>query len=50
MITKKWRVERTFARLGNFKRPVVRRERPAMMCEAICILACTVICLRELLK
>ena len=43
-------MERTFAWLGNFKRPVVRRERPAMMYEAFCILVCTIICLKELLK
>jgi len=43
-------VERTFAWLGNFKRPVVRWERLAMMYEALCILACIIICLRELLK
>jgi len=43
-------VERTFAWLGNFRRPVVRRERPAMMYEAFYILACIIICLRELLK
>jgi len=47
---KRWRVERTFARLDNFKRPVVRWERLAMMYEAFCILACTSICLKELLK
>jgi len=40
---KRWRVERTFAWLGNFRRL-------AMMYEAFCILACIIICLRELLK
>ena len=43
-------MERTFAWLGNFRRLVVRRERLAMMHEAFCILACIIICLRELLK
>jgi len=47
---KRWRVERTFAWLGNFRRLVVRWERLAMMYEAFCILACIIICLRELLK
>ena len=47
----RWRVERMFAWLGNFRRSVVRWERPAMMYEAFCILACIIIfCLRELLK
>ncbi|MCD6540344.1 transposase [Candidatus Bipolaricaulota bacterium] len=45
---KRWRVERTFAWLGNFRRPVVRWERLAMMCEAFCTLACIIIRLREL--
>ena len=40
---KRWRVERTFARLGNFRRL-------AMMYEASCILACIIVCLRELSK
>jgi len=43
-----WR--KTFAWLGNFRRPVVRWERLAMMYEAICTLACVIIRLRELLK
>ena len=47
---KRWWVERTFAWLGNFRRLVVRWERLAMMYEALCILACIIICLRELLK
>ena len=47
---KRWRVERTFAWLDNFRRLVVRWERLAMMYEAFCILACIIICLRELLK
>ena len=46
----RWWVERTFARLGNFRRPMVRWERLAMMYEAFCILACIIVCLRELLK
>ena len=43
----RWRVERTFARLDNFRRPMVRWERLAMMYEAFCILACIIVCLRE---
>ena len=45
----RWQVERTFARLDNFRRPMVRWERPAMVYEAFCTLACIIICLRELL-
>ena len=46
----RWHVERTFAWVGNFRRLVVRYERLASMYEAFCILACIIICLRELLK
>ena len=38
---KRWRVERTFARLGNFRRR-------AMMYEAFRILACIIVCLGKL--
>ena len=47
---KRWRVEKTFARLDNFRRPMVRWERLAIMYEALYILACIIICLRKLLK
>jgi len=46
----RWRVERTFAWVGNFRRLVVRYERMASMYEAFCVIACILICLRELLK
>ena len=45
---KRWRWRGRPAWLGNFRRPVVRWERLAMMYEALCILACIIIiiCLR----
>ena len=46
----RWRVERTFAWVENFRRLVVRYERMAKMYEAFCIVALILICLRELLK
>jgi len=46
----RWRVERTFAWLENFRRLVVRYERMAKMYEAFCIVALILIYLRELLK
>ena len=47
---KRWRWRGRPAWLGNFRRLVVRWERLAMMYEAFCILACIIVCLRELLK
>lgn len=44
------RVERTFAWVENLRRLVVHYERQVSMYEAFCIIACLLICLRELLK
>jgi transposase len=41
-------VERTFARLGNFRRLVVRYERHLTMYQAFFHVACLVITLRQL--
>jgi transposase len=45
---RRWKVERTFAWLGNFRRLVVRYERKLSMYQAFFHLACLVITLRQL--
>ena len=45
---RRWKVERTFAWLGNFRRLVVRYERRLLMYNAFFHLACLIITLRHL--
>jgi len=45
---RRWKVERTFAWLGNFRRLVVRYERSLRMYRAFFHVACLVITLRQL--
>jgi len=45
---RRWKVERTFAWLGNFRRLVVRYERHLRMYQAFFHLACLLITLRQL--
>jgi transposase len=45
---RRWKVERTFAWLGNFRRLVVRYERSLKMYRAFFHVACLVITLRQL--
>ena len=45
---KRWKVERTIAWLGNFRRLVVRYEKHALMYQAFFHLACCIILLRGL--
>jgi transposase len=45
---RRWKVERTFAWLGNFRRLVVRYERHLKMYRAFFHVACLVITLRQL--
>jgi transposase len=45
---RRWKVERTFAWLGNFRRLVVRRERHIMLYRAFFHVACRLITLRQL--
>lgn len=45
---RRWKVERTFAWLGNFRRLVVRYERHLRMYRAFFHLACLLITLRQL--
>lgn len=45
---KRWKVERTFAWLGNFRRLVVRYERHSLMYHAFFRIACFLITLRHL--
>jgi transposase len=45
---RRWKVERTFAWLGNFRRLVVRYERNLAMYRAFFHVACLVITLRKL--
>ena len=45
---KRWRVERTFAWLGNFRRLVVRYERHSLIYQAFFRIACLLITLRHL--
>lgn len=47
---KRWKIERTFAWLGNYRRLVVRYERNLSMYRAFFHLACALISLRFLLK
>jgi transposase len=47
---KRWKVERTFAWLGNFRRLVVRYDRRLDMYRAFFHLACALITLRFLVK
>lgn len=44
---RRWKVERTFARLGNCRRPVVRWERRPEMDRAFLHVACLLITLRQ---
>ena len=44
---RRWKVERTFAWLGNFRRLVVRYERSITMYSAFFHLACLIIALRQ---
>jgi transposase len=44
---RRWKVERTFAWLGNFRRLVVRYERNIQMYAAFFHLACLIITLRQ---
>ena len=46
----RWKIERTFAWLGNFRRLVVRYDRKLSMYHAFFHLACVLISLRFLLK
>jgi transposase len=45
---KRWKIERTFAWLGNFRRLIVRYDRDIKMYEAFFHLACLIITLRHL--
>jgi len=45
---KRWKIERTFAWLGNFRRLVVRYERDTLMYSAFFHLACCLILVRWL--
>ena len=45
---RRWKIERTFAWLGNFRRLVVRYERSLRMYNAFFHIACLVIALRHL--
>jgi IS4 transposase len=47
---RRWKVERTFAWLGNFRRLVVRYDRSIMIYEAFLHIACFMIVLRRVLK
>lgn len=44
----RWKIERTFAWLGNFRRLVVRYDRSTLIYEAFFHLACAIITLRHL--
>ena len=45
---KRWKIERTFAWLGNFRRLLVRHERNIKIYEAFFHIACLLITLRHL--
>jgi transposase len=45
---RRWKIERTFAWLGNFRRLVVRYDRSLLMYSAFFHVACLVITLRHL--
>jgi transposase len=47
---KRWKVERTFAWLGNYRRLVVRYDRTLSMYYTFFHIACALITLRFLLK
>ena len=47
---KRWRIERTFAWLGNFKRLIVRYENILTVYQGLFHIACLLICMRVLLK
>ena len=47
---RRWKVERTFAWLGNFRRLVVRYDRSITSYEAFFHIACFMITLRRVLK
>jgi transposase len=47
---KRWKVERTFAWLGNYRRLVVRYERSLSMYHTFFHIACALITLRSVLK
>jgi len=47
---KRWKVERTFAWIGNFRRLIVRYEREINMYRAFFHLACLMITLNSVLK
>ena len=47
--TKRWPVERTFAWLHNYRRLRIRTERRADIHQALLSLACSMICLRQLI-
>lgn len=44
----RWKIERTFAWLGNFRRLVVRYDRKSEIYEAFFHIACSIIVLRHL--
>jgi transposase len=46
----RWRVERTFAWLGTFRRVLVRHERQAGLYAALVLLAAIILCLRRALR
>lgn len=45
---RRWKIERTFAWLGNFRRLVVRYERKLLIYQAFFHVACLLITLRQL--
>lgn len=47
---KRWKIERTFAWLGNYRRLVVRYDRSLTMYQSFFHIACALITLRFLLK
>lgn len=47
---RRWKIERTFAWLGNFRRLVVRYDRSIIIYEAFFHIACFMIALRRVLK
>jgi transposase len=47
---RRWKVERTFAHLGNCRRLVVRYDRPLTIYSAFFHIACFIIVLRRVLK
>lgn len=47
-LRRRWKVERTFAWLGNFRRLVVRYDRSLLMYNAFFHIACLIITLRHL--